>query len=295
MIWIFVIIAVLAAVFFILALGLASFVMTVKRQTLDEAFKWQSDHYDTSFYEKIDKTDYTVEGCNGYRLFVEFLKNPRPTTKYIIITHGHTDNRFGSLKYVPMYLELGFNCVIYDLRAHGVNDETNTTYGILEAKDLDLLIKDTRKRYPDITQLGLHGESLGSATTVTCMKYRPQVDFAVADCGFADLRNVLVQSVKLIHLPKFFVNIADVGIRIRYHYSIDEMRPIDALKDNEIPILFIHGEADNFILPSNSKRMAEATKGYSECHMIPKAEHAGSILMNPACYKKYVSDFLKNV
>ena len=34
---------------------LPSYVLTGKRQTLEEAFAWQSERYDTGFYEKLEK------------------------------------------------------------------------------------------------------------------------------------------------------------------------------------------------------------------------------------------------
>ena len=236
--------AVVPVLVFALMLWLASFVMTGKRQTLDEAMQWQSEHYDTSFYEKLEKTNYTVKSFDGYELHVQFLKNPTPTDKYMIISHGYTDNRMGALKYVPMYLELGYNCIIYDLRGHGENEPTFTTYGIREGEDISELVKDTRSRYSDISQLGLHGESLGAASTVASMKYKPDVDFAVADCGFSDIDNVLRGAYKYYHMPEFFVDMADLGARVRYGYSLKSMRPIDSLDDNEVPILFIHGADD---------------------------------------------------
>ncbi|SEQ09618.1 hypothetical protein SAMN02910289_01270 [Lachnospiraceae bacterium RM5] len=274
---------------------LPSFIVLGERQTLKEALKWQSDHYDTSFYDDLEKKDYEVESKDGYKIHAEFLKNPEATTKYIIISHGYTDNRMGALKYVPMYMELGFNCIIYDLRGHGENEKTITTYGILESVDLDFLISDTRNRYKDISVLGLHGESLGAATTITTLKYKPDVDFVVADCGFSDIENVLKNGFKNMHLPTFFIDLADVGTRVRYKYSLKNMRPIDSLKDNEIPILFIHGEKDDLILKGNSKRMSEATKGYSEIHYINNAGHAESILKDPDNYMKYVKRYLEEI
>ena len=50
------------------------------------------------------------------------------------------------------------------MRGYGENEPTFCTYGLLEGKDLAELVKDTRKRYPEISELGLHGESLGAAT-----------------------------------------------------------------------------------------------------------------------------------
>ena len=286
---------ILAIVFIAFAFWLPSFVMTGKRQTLEEAFAWQSEHYDTSFYAPLQKTDYVVKGFEDYALHVELLENPSPTANYIILSHGYTDNRMGSLKYVPMYLELGFNCIIYDLRGHGENEPDFTTYGVREGRDLKCLIDDTRARYPDMVTLGLHGESLGAATTITCLKYQPQVDFVVADCGFSDIENVLKEGYRNAHAPVFLVDVADLTGRLRYHYALKDMRPIDSLDENTIPILFIHGAEDAFILPKNSGDMAQRTAGYSEIHLIPNAGHAESILTAPDDYKAYVSAFLEGL
>ena len=197
-----------------------------------------------------------------------------------------------SIKYVKMYLELGFNCIIYDLRGHGLNKHTFTTYSIREGRDLAELIRDTRKRYKGITQLGLHGESLGAASSAACLKYGPQVDFVVCDCGFADIDNVLRGAAGKF---SFSVNIADLGARKLYHYSFKDMRPIDSLEQNRVPMLFIHGAEDTFIRPDNSRRMAARTKGISEVHLIKGAGHAESVLTDPVLYKKYVSDFLERI
>ena len=277
------------------ALFLAGFTMTGKRQTLEEALKWQSAHYDTSFYERTEKADYTVRGHDGYELHAQLLKNPVPSEDYVIISHGYTDNRMGSLKYARMYLDLGYNCVIYDLRGHGLNEKTFTTYGILEARDLVCLIEDTRNRYPGLRRLGLHGESLGAASTVTALKYRPEVDFAAADCGFSDIENVLRGVYKNAHVPGFFFDLANLGAGVRYGYALKDMRPVDALDGNEVPILFIHGAADSFIPPENSRRMYERTKGFREIRLIEGAGHAESILTDPELYRTCAEDFLRQI
>lgn len=290
-----IVLCLLLAAFLLFAFWLPSYVMTGQRQTLEQAFQWQSERYDTSFYQRLNKTDYEVTGFEGYRLHVELLEHPNPTGKYIILSHGYTDNRMGSLKYAKMYLDLGYSCVIYDLRGHGENAPDFTTYGIREGKDLQCLIDDTRARYPDLTELGLHGESLGAATTITCLKYRPEVDFAVADCGFSDIENVLRGGYRNAHVPVFLVDVTDLTGRIRYHYALKEMRPIDSLSENTIPILFLHGAEDDFILPKNSEDMASRTKGYQEFYQIPGAGHAESILTEPELYQEYVTAFLSRI
>ena len=287
--------AALAVVLVALLLLLPPYVMTGKRQTLAEAFQWQTEHYDTSFYDGLEKVDYTVQGAEGYLLHAELLKNPGGGTKYVIISHGYTDNRIGSLKYVTAYLELGYHCIIYDLRGHGEYAPTFTTYGILEGEDLNCLIRDTRERFPELTVLGLHGESLGAATSVTVLKYRPDADFVAADCGFSDIENVLKNGLRNARLPAFLFSLADLGARLRYRYSLRDMRPIDSLAGSEVPILFIHGGEDSFVLPKNSEDMADRTQGYHELHIIPGAGHAESVLKDPQAYEECLSGFLRSL
>ena len=119
-------------------------------------------------------------------------------------------------------------------------------------QDLANLVRDSQERYPDLKILGLHGESLGAASTISALRYKPDVDFVVADCGFSDIENVLRGTYQYAHVPGFIFDLANLGAILRYHYALSDMRPIDALDANTIPVLFIHGEEDRFILPKNS-------------------------------------------
>ncbi|MCR5742333.1 MAG: alpha/beta hydrolase [Lachnospiraceae bacterium] len=275
---------------------LARYTVHGKRQSLEEAKKWQSEHYDISWYDELDKYEYIVRTEDKYKLHVQIVRNPNKTDKYVILSHGYTDNRYGTLKYMAMYMNMGYNCIIYDLRGHGLNKRQICTYTIQEAKDLSLIISDTYRRYENIKQLGLHGESLGGATSVACLKYNPLVNWVVDDCGFADLENVLKAGYGSVHLPAdFTVMLVKLGIKMLYHMDVDDMKPVKGLSDNKVPILCMHGEDDTFIVPENSLRIAQETGGYSEVHMIEKAGHAASVLTDPIRYEKFVKDFLKNI
>ena len=246
---------------------LASLSAGGNRQTLEEALQWQSSRYDIHFMDDLDTFAYTTSGYEGYVIHAQFFKNPQPSGKYIILTHGYTDNRFGALKYMKIYLDRGYNCIIYDLRGHGENAPSPCTYGILEAKDLLAVIDDTHRRFGEDITLGLHGESLGAATTVVTHN----------------------------HLPAWFTDVSSVFFKWKYGYSYRQMRPVDSLADNLVPFLFMHGAEDKFILPSNSERMQKSTDGYSELHLIPGAKHAASVLTDPALYTQCVNSFLDHL
>ena len=271
---------------------MAGYTMSIHPQTLEEARKWQEDHYDLSWYDRLEKQDYTVDSYDGYTLHVQLLRNPGGSTKYVILSHGYTDNRIGSMKYAWIYLELGFHVIAYDLRGHGLNEPTFCTYSAREGRDLDCLVKDTRSRYPELTVLGLHGESLGAASTIACLGCQPEIDFAVADCPFSDIETVLKDGARASHVPTLLMDLTSIGSKLRNGYSFRDMRPIDAIRDNQIPVLFFHGAQDSFILPAHSQRLQEADPAVSQRFLIEGAGHAESVLKAPEDYKNHVSAFL---
>ena len=273
---------------------MAGYSMGIIRQSLPDARKWQEEHYDLSWYDPIEKTDYTVESWDDYILHVQFIPCSVQSDRYVIISHGYTDNRFGALKYAKNYLDLGFHVLVYDLRGHGENEKTFCTYSVRESRDLDALIRDSRARYPDARVFGLHGESLGGATTIACLQYNPPVDFAVSDCGFSEIKSVLRAGLRSMHLPGCFVGLASVCAKLLYGYRYGQMRPIDSLPGTKLPILFFHGAADDFILPFHSEAMHKAAADHSELCLIPGAGHAASVLTDPAEYRRRLEAFLQN-
>ena len=275
-----------------LSFALSSFSMRIPRLSVEEVRKWLEDRIDISWYDKTNREDYTVKSNDGYDLHAQLIRNSLLTDKYVIISHGYTDNFMGSVKYAKIYLGLGFNVILYDLRGHGLNEPTYCTYSIRESRDLKEMIKDSRARYPECRVLGIHGESLGAATSIAVLKYKPDIDFVVSDCAFGEITPVMKGILGRFHLPGRLVSVASQFTKLRYGYFYRDMRPEDSLADNEIPILFIHGEADDLIAPSHSEKMKEMTKGYSEIFTVPGAGHAESVLTAPAEYEKRVEGFL---
>ena len=286
---------ILLLLFAALGYALAAYSVHIRRQTPEQARAWQARHYDISWYDTLEKEDFTVTSFDGYRLYAQLLLHPAGGNRCVVISHGYTDNRFGSLKYARMYLDLGFHVVIYDLRGHGVNEPALCTYSVLESRDLDAVIRAARERCPQADFWGIHGESLGAATSVAVLKYHPPVDFVVADCGFSEITDVMRAGLRRMHLPGALVRWASLFVRLRCGFRYRDMRPIDSLAGSRVPILFLHGEEDDFIIPEHSRRMQRAAQGMSEIHLIPGAGHAVSILTDPEAYRRHVEDFLAKI
>ena len=275
-------------------LGLASQMANPKVSTLEKEMSWEKEHKLWGDYDDYEKEDYIVKGLNDYDLHVTLVKNPIPSDKYVIISHGFKSNRYGAVKYVDSYIDLGFNCIIYDMRDHGENAKATVSLGQFESEDLYNLIEDTYNRYGNI-KLGLHGESMGAATSLMVLAKKPKVDFVVADCGFSNLYDLIYKAYDLAKTP-FVLPSVNAVMKLRYGYDMKKTSPKDALVGNEVPICFIHGEADTFILPDNSQVNKAATAGYSELHLVPNAAHAQSReVLGEAEYRGIIGDFLNNI
>lgn len=275
-------------------LGLASQIAAPNVSTLDKEISWEKEHGLWGNYDSYEKEEYTVKGYKDYELHVTLVKNPVETNKYVIISHGFKSNRYGAVKYVDTYMDLGFNCIIYDSRDHGENAKTAVSLGQFESEDLEKLIEDSYSRYGNI-KLGLHGESMGAATSLMVLAKKPKVDFVVADCGFSNLYDLLHAAYDVAKVGTVLPSV-NLAMKLRYGYDMKKTSPKDALVGNEVPICFIHGEADTFILPENSQVNKAATSGYSELHLVPDAAHAQSReVLGEAEYRGIIGDFLNNI
>lgn len=251
-------------------------------------------------FDSYDKKDYEIKGKDGYVLHATFVDNEdvRGTGKYMILVHGHTSNRYGMVKYLNSYIKLGFSCVIYDARTHGVNAPDKCTLGDVESEDLKFVIEDTRKRFSDIKVLGLHGESMGSSTVLTVTKFEPEIDFVVADCGFIGTYEVVRDGYSNIHMP-FLASTVWLAAKLLYGVDIKKTNAYKALENNKYPILFIHGADDTFIKPYHSEKLKEqASKNgaYTELVLVEGAGHAKSRkVAGFEQYTSYIENFMKKI
>jgi len=213
-----------------------------------------------------------------------------------VLSHGYTSTRYGMYKYVVLWRKLGFNCVIYDNRGHGVNEATTCTFGIRESKDLMTVIADTYERYGKDIRIGLHGESMGAGLQVIALNHKPTIDFIINDCGYSEILPVLRWKVEEgFHFPGWLADMAAPFSKLLYGYSFKEVRPIDALKENEIPICFVHGTSDTFTAHWHSEKMYEVNKGYKELHLFEGVDHADCVVEDTARYFDMMKKFIAKV
>jgi len=166
--------------------------------------------------------------------------------------------------------------------------------GYYEKFDLQTVIDWCYETYGTNIAIVTHGESMGGATVLSHLTIDGRVRCVVSDCAFSSLRELMkYQLKKYYHLPEFPVlTIANLIIRIRAGFWIDDVVPMEGVIRTNAPILFIHGGNDTYVPYSMSLNMYEKKQGKKEKYLVPGAGHAESITTEPKEYEKVLYEFL---
>lgn len=289
-----IIIIALLLICLIVGYGTMRYVIYPKRRTYEEVEQIEKSKNNWGDYDNYEKEEWNIKSFDGYLLHGILIKNN--SNKYVIVTHGYTYNMLGSIKYANIYYKLGYNVYIYDLRHFGKNQKCFCSMGQYESRDIIAVQEAMFQRFGDDITIGLHGESLGCASSMLALGLSQRFEFFVADCGFVNLKKLLSDlSWKVLHLPSFMVFFTDFWMVLLHHYRFSEICPIDVLEKNKVPILFFHGADDDFIIPSHTKQAFEACKAYKQMYIIEGAKHAQSYEKDPVGYEEKMRSFLAHL
>lgn len=218
--------------------------------------------------------------------------------RFVIISHGYTGNKYSSVKYAQIFIKLGYDVILYDLRYHGDNVKTLSSMSFKESDDILQIADYIRQHYGSDIPIGLHGESMGSASSLTAVARNDCFSFLISDCGFSDFEELMRYLAKeKFHLPVFFAYTSSLLNRILHGFSFIEIKPIKELAENhtcQTPILFIHGKEDRFIPPSMCESLYHMYEGKKRIYLMAGAEHAQSYSVNPSLYTQLIIDFLNS-
>jgi fermentation-respiration switch protein FrsA (DUF1100 family) len=270
-----------------------------KRRSLEQCFELNEKDglYSRAEFEKLPKEEVEVKTTDGLSLKGIFIEKFKESKKIIIIVHGYNLAFPRSLQFMEMFVNEGFNVLINDQRGHGRSEGKYATYGYYEKYDLDLWVNWAIKKIGEDAVIGLHGQSMGGATVLEYASINKYVKFIIADCPYSDAWQLMKhQFRKLNHVPVFpFAFITDYRLKKRAKFSFKDVSPINAIKNKDIPIMFIHGAEDNFVPTYMSKEMYSVKQGYKKLLIVEGAAHANALFTNKELYEKEVNNFIKEV
>lgn len=246
--------------------------------------------------------DTSLIGEGGYKLHAVFApaQDPASAQGTAVVVHGYTDNHLCFLNLVRMYRDdLNYNVMVPDLHYHGYSEGQAVQMGWLDRFDVRRFAEMAHEIWGD-DFLVVHGVSMGAATTMMLSgDDLPEYFRAfVEDCGYSSVWDQFAHNLKdSFHLPPFPVlNSASIVCRRKYGWDFKEASSVDQLAKCDRPMLFIHGDKDDFVPFEHLYKNYDAkTQGYKEMWVAPGSEHAMAFKDHPVEYTQHVRDFLARV
>lgn len=259
----------------------------------------------------------SVETGGGYALAVHVLEGRGD--RLVILHHGITWNWLAALKYAAFLVEAGYGVLAFDARGHGESGGRGSSFGVFEARDLEVLARWAGRNLPSARLYALLGISLGAAAALQCGPLVAPLAVAagvgpggpadgrlepvaiIADCAFSGADAILLHRLSRFGVPPFLRPAVTLAVdwlcRSRRGFSIFAASPARAALATSLPILFIHGAEDDYVPTAMSVSMFKARKALlpaaaSELLLLPGAGHAKSHRKDPAVYEGAVLAFL---
>lgn len=212
--------------------------------------------------------------------------------------HGYRSHAVYDFAGAAQYLlAMGFSLCLIDERACGSSGGRYITFGLREKDDVVDWACWLQERFPDLPVL-LYGVSMGASSVLAASgePLPPSVRGIVADCGYtsacAICKRVLRQT---FHLPPFPVYYAAlVLIWLRTGVWFPDLDCTRAVTENRLPLLIVHGRADDFVPFSMGEAIYDAAKAHCDAEFFAAADasHARSWLCDEDGYRAAIKRLL---
>lgn len=242
--------------------------------------------------------DTVIAGTEGERLHAIYAAAPQPTDRTAVIVHGYTDNAVRMLMIGYLYNhDLGFNILLPDLHYHGESEGRAIRMGWRDRLDVLKWMEVANAIFGGNTRMVVHGISMGAATTmmVSGEAQQPYVKCFVEDCGYTSVWDQFAKELRgQFSLPTFpLLHVASWLCDLRYGWNFREASALGQVARCDRPMLFIHGDVDDFVPTRMVYPLYEAKPGEKELWVVPGAAHAMSYRDNREEYTRRVGAFVE--
>ncbi len=193
-------------------------------------------------------------------------------------------------------LEMEHNLLLVDQRSHGRSQGRSICFGIQERWDVSCWVAYALERFGKELPIFLYGVSMGASTVLMAsdLGLPANVKGIVADCPYARPKDIIQRVAKKMgYPPKLFWPLIKLGAKLYGGFLMDETDAVRAVARTDIPILLLHGEADDFVPCDMSRQVAQANPGLVQRHTFPGAGHGMSFLVDPQRYRQLLTGFVR--
>lgn len=242
----------------------------------------------------MPREEMTVTSFDGLTLrgvYYEFA----PGAPIELMFHGYRSSAERDMSGgVQRCFKLGRSALIVDQRCCGGSGGHVITFGINEHRDCLTWLDYMQKRFGPETKIILTGISMGTSTVLMAAgKSLPEnVIGILADCGYSSARDIIKKVIRQMGLPPTIVYpFVKLGARLYGRFDLEETSPAEALRGCKVPVIFFHGENDDFVPCDMSRINYEACASRKMLVTVPGAGHGLSYPVAPETYLNALKDF----
>ncbi len=262
------------------------------KKLIEEGIKWIDEQY-----QKKQVKDIYIKNNEGLKLHAIFIENKK--NKGIMLEdHGYrSTSRRDIYPSCYHYYNMGYSLLLIDNRTAELSEGKYITFGVKESNDIISWIKYLNKKYPK-KDIILAGVSMGASAILMAMNRindNMNVKCIIADSGYISGYDEVKYCINhYFHIPgSIFIGMINIWCNIIAKFDLKIRTTIRSMKDSKIPVLLIHGEADDFVPPSNSIITFKKYKGPKKLLLFKNASHGISYLVKPEYYVNSVKTFIE--
>lgn len=239
--------------------------------------------------ERVEITSFDGLKLRGY--YYEYS----PNSPIELIFHGYGGNAERDLSGgVERCFALGRSVILIDQRGAGESEGNVCSFGINERRDCLEWIKFATEKFGKERYLTIGGVSMGAATVMMASgeELPDNVRCVMADCGYSSSKKIICKVVKEMKLPfKLVYPFIKLGGRLFGGFDLEEKSPVEAVAKSKTPIVFIHGDVDDFVPYDMSVECFNACNAPKKLVTIEGAGHGLAFPVNREKYINSLHDF----
>ena len=238
--------------------------------------------------------DHYIRSHDGLTLHAKYFEYA-PDAVTEIMFHGYRGSAERDLcGGIQRCFALGRNVLLVDQRTSCGSEGHVISFGINEHRDCLAWVEFAVNHFGPDVKLVLTGISMGASTVLMAAgKPLPKnVVGVLADCGFSSPKDIICKCAKDLHYPaSLLYPFIKLGAKLFGHFDLEEYSPLEAMKTCTLPVIFFHGEADDFVPCYMSREIYEVCTAPKKLVTIPGAGHGLVYLVDNRKYFQAVVDF----
>lgn len=217
-----------------------------------------------------------------------------PDAPIELMFHGYRGNAERDLSGgVQRCFALGRSVLMVDQRCSGGSQGNVISFGINEHRDCLRWLSYLVRRFPE-RKIIFTGISMGASTVMMAAgtQLPDNVIGVLADCGYTSAKDIIQEVIRQMKLPpKLSYPFVKLGAKLFGHFDLEELSPREALKNAKVPVIFFHGEDDDFVPCYMSRENFDACASRKRLVTIPGAAHGLSYPVDPEGYLDALREF----